>query len=320
MSKQKLAYAKTKIKNLQYIKDENELISIKEVSIDKKNHKKLNLRENGVEYVKINKKLLSLIKEMSKHSFVSRNINKDVEKIKLNLEKNVKNFLFDFLKSKSKSNIKKFSNNFTDIIVLDSTIRTSDIKKFIYDGKTNAPATSFHTDWWEGQSFSSMIISRFNWLKKLNKFGQKKYTSIENIDEWSCFWDSKYVELINVWIPFSQTTEACPLVFSDMNNTEYKDIIPYTYKVKYGPNNEKHYYEIATRLKYNKHQKLYSKEDMKIGEAIIFTSNKTPHTAYVTSKNKVPRKSIEFRCAVFNFDSEKGDAALNKLYKKDSKK
>ena len=183
------------------------------------------------------------------------------------------------------------------------------------DSKTNAAATWFHTDWWEGQSFSSMIVSRFSWLNKLNKYCTiNKYVNTESCEDWGCFWDSKYVELVNVWIPFSETTEACPLVFSDMNNTNYSDILPYTYKVHYGKNNEKYYYEVATRLKYNKNQKLYSKEDMKLGEAIVFTSNKTPHTAYYTSKNKIPRKSIEFRCILFNFDSEKADNKLNELY------
>ena len=65
-----------------------------------------------------------------------------------------------------------------------------------------------------------------------------KYTEISNLNEWSCYWDSKYVELINVWIPFSETTEASPLIFSDLNNTEYNDIIPYTYKINFGPNLE----------------------------------------------------------------------------------
>ena len=163
-----------------------------------------------------------------------------------------------------------------------------------------------------------MIKSRFKWLKKLNKFGPKKYAEISNLNECTCYWDSKYVELINVWIPFSETTEASPLIFSDLN-TEYNDIIPYTYKINFGPNKKDYYYEIATRLRYNKNQKLYTKKDMKIGEAIIFKSNKAPHTAVINDEIKIPRKSIEFRCLVFNFDREKSDNSLNKLYKSKNK-
>ena len=135
------------------------------------------------------------------------------------------------------------------------------------------------------------------------------------MNEWSCYWDSKYVELINVWIAYSEITEASQLIFSDLNNTEYNDIIPYTNKINFGLNKKAYYYEIATRLRYNKNQKLYTKKDMKIGEAIIFKSNKAPHTAILNDKIKIPRKSIEFRCLVFNFDREESDINLNKLYK-----
>ena len=58
---------------------------------------------------------------------------------------------------------------------------------------------------------------------------------------------------------------------------------------------------------------------MKIGEAIIFKSNKAPHTAILNDKIKIPRKSIEFRCLVFNFDREKSDNSLNKIYKSKNK-
>jgi hypothetical protein len=318
MEKYKLNYMNKDINKLDHIKDVNKLNNYKNVKINTKDYDKLNLRENGVEYVKISSKMKNILKKLSKYSFltVSSKINKSELKLQNELEKNVKIFLFNFLKSKSKNGIKNFSDNFTDILIVESTIRNSDIKNFdIVDSKVNSTASWFHTDWWEGQSFSSMMISRFNWLKKLNKFGPKKYTEISNLNEWSCYWDSKYVELINVWIPFSETTEASPLVFSEMNSTEYSDIIPYTYKLNFGSNKKDFYYEIATRLRYNKNQKLYTKKDMKIGEAIIFKSNKTPHTAYYDSKCKIPRKSIEFRCLVFNFDREESDINLNKLYK-----
>lgn len=307
MEKYKLNYINKDINKLEYIKDINILNNYKNVKINTKDYDKLNFRENGIEYVKINSKMTNIVKKLS---------NKNDIKLQNELEKNVEKFLINFLKSKSKDGIKNFPDNFTDILIVESAIRNSDVKKFnIVDSKINAAASWFHTDWWEGQSFTSMIISRFNWLKKLNKFGPKKYTEISNLNEWSCYWDSKYVELINVWIPFSETTEASPLIFSDLNNTEYNDIIPYTYKINFGPNKKDYYYEIATRLRYNKNQKLYTKKDMKIGEAIIFKSNKAPHTAILNDKIKIPRKSIEFRCLVFNFDREKSDNSLNKLYK-----
>ena len=322
MNKYELNYVKNNIKKLEHIEGDNEDVAnklslLKKVNINVIDYNKLNLRENGVEFIKINEELLHLIKKLSKYDFSKKEkVNNDVQKIQNELELKVNKFLFNFLKSKSTKGTKNFSDNFTDIIIVESAIRTSKIKKFdLTDSKTNATATWLHTDWWEGQDFTSMIVSRFNWLDKLKKFAPKKYTDIKNINDWPCFWNSKYVDLINIWIPFSETTETCPLAFCDLNNTNYNDIIPYTYKVKYGKNKEHYYYEIATRLRYNKDQKIYSKQNMKIGEAIVFKANKTPHTAYYTDKNNVQRKSIEFRCIVLNFDRYKADLELEELHK-----
>ena len=315
MIKQDLNYVKKKFKKLQYVPNPIDLELIKKSNIDIKNYNKLNLRENGVKYVKIkDDKVLNSIDKLSKECMAKKNSSKKINKLKHNLGEGVKKYLDNFLKSKSKSGIKNFSDNFTDIIILERAIRTTEVQDFSVakKNKVNTTASWFHTDWWEGQSFSSMIISRFAWLEELKKYGPAKYSKIENLEEWSCFWDSKYVELVNVWIPLSETTEAAPLVFSDMNNTDYSDILPYTYKVHMDDKN--FYYEIATRLRYNKNQKLYAKEDMKLGEAVIFTSNKTPHSSYRTNKTKIPRRSIEFRCVLLNFDSEQADKALNKLY------
>jgi len=57
------------------------------------------------------------------------------------------NYKINFLKSKSKDGIKNFPDNFTDILIIKSAIRNSDVKKFnIVDSKVNAAASWFHND------------------------------------------------------------------------------------------------------------------------------------------------------------------------------
>ena len=260
MKNYSLNYVKKKYKKLENIYSNNtdsnktdilnKLKSWKEFNINTKDYDKLNLRENGVEYVKVNTKILKNIKKLSKYSFLtnSSKLDKNVVKVKNELEDDVNKFLFNFLKSKSRSGIKNFPDNFTDIVIIETSIRNSTINKFnLVDSKVNAAprlpenlanlftnpffrmsvifliaytlsknhlialiatiilvllmqtsedqvlvdvnaaASWFHTDWWEGQSFSSMLISRFSWLKKLNKYAPKKYTNLSNIPEWSCF-------------------------------------------------------------------------------------------------------------------------------------
>ena len=138
MEKYKLNYINKNINKLEYIKDSNILNNYKNVKINTKDYDKLNFRENGIEYVKINSKMTNIVKKLS---------NKNDIKLQNELEKNVEKFLINFLKSKSKDGIKNFPDNFTDILIVESAIRNSDVKKFnIVDSKVNAAASWFHND------------------------------------------------------------------------------------------------------------------------------------------------------------------------------
>ena len=123
MEKYKLNYISKDINKLEYIKDINILNNYKNVKINTKDYDKLNFRENGVEYIKINSKMTNIVKKLSK-------LDKNDIKLKNELEKNLEKFLIKFLKSRSKDGIKNFSDNFTNILIVESASRNSNVKKF----------------------------------------------------------------------------------------------------------------------------------------------------------------------------------------------
>ena len=205
----------------------------------------------------------------------------------------------------------KSKHAYTDIILLESVYRSSEIPTNTHSmsgsTKVNPPSIIAHTNKYESEAFTTWVHARYDWLLKLyNKkiVKDEKMIDWEHFDKWAEFYDSKYIQIYNVWLPISELTLAFPLIFCSKDSVDNKDIIPILHKIPVGDTN--YIYDTLPGLKYNKNEKWYYYPKFKRGECVIFDPIRTPHTATKLSDSSKypPRQSIEFRFGVFNFFEE----------------
>lgn len=272
------------------------------------------LLKNGFECVKFTDKMTEKVKIISK--LVDQKGN-DVynDKIYKEFVEDVTKMLKIFLKSD------KYNKYHTDVININSRFRNSDSKHTYFEKDVVEEGVNYvHTDWYPHQSLTTIMLTQGELLDKLKKMGiNKKFTSFETTTEWNKFYDPIFCDIINVWIPLSDTVKASPLSFIDINSMNINDHIPLFGVLN---NNNKKYYEIASRTKYNANQKFYYKPDITVGEAYIFCSSNVAHSALENSnKDKYPeRKSIEIRFLIINNTGlHKYYDVLNNIFDKDEK-
>ncbi len=304
-----LFFINPNIKKFSKITEKDKLIN-KKVKINISSLENFNLPINGFEYVKFDSKITNIISRLSKNNF-STNVKKhnpDVQSDIDKLHKYIKQYLYKFLNEKTNSNINRMNDHFTNIVILESVFRNSKIdqKKFtVTKSKVNPSAGWIHTDWWESQTFTSILTSRLDWINILKDQvpNSKEFCDLNNYDNFKKLWDSRFIDIYNIWIPLSEDILDSPLTILDKQTLNYSDMVPLISECIINKN--KYFNEIVTKLKYNKEQKWHSKIDMTLGEGVIFNSIKNPHSAFkVDNKSHPARQSIEIRCAVFNFDIE----------------
>eukprot|EP01084_Bolivina_argentea_P104367 186881_1 len=99
-------------------------------------------------------------------------------------------------------------------------------------------------------------------------------------------------QAINVWIPLVKELKSDPLVLMDISTLDESDKIVYKAVLNFGTKLK------SLGVKQNLKQKWYWKSGMKIGDMIIFSSQKTPHSSAKIPNvpDHVVRASVELRC------------------------
>lgn len=116
--------------------------------------------------------------------------------------------------------------------------------------------------------------------KKLGPLTQEEY---ENLG---------IVKIMNVWIPLDERVEACPLAVMDTQTIDQSDVRQYEAERAGGGKFP------ALGVLPRAGQCWYSKKDLRLGDAYIFDSCRTPHTAVkLPDQGDKTRKSVE--CRVF---------------------
>lgn len=272
------------------------------------------LLKNGFECVKFTDKMTEKVKIISK--LVDQKGN-DVynDKIYKEFVEDVTKMLKIFLKSD------KYNKYHTDVINISSKFRKSDSKKICYDKYViESCIPHVHTDWYPNQSLTTIMLTQGELLDKLKKMGiNKKFTSFETALEWNKFYDPIFCDIINIWIPLSDTVKNSPFGLIDIQTLDMNDHTPVMGTLM---NGNKKYFDVTSRTKYNKNHKFYFKSDITIGEAYIFNSLNVAHSALENSnKDKYPeRKSVEIRFLIINNTGlHKYYDVLNNIFDKDEK-
>lgn len=152
-------------------------------------------------------------------------------------------------------------------------------------GKADMQLEIAHIDFFPGQDLSNLFsITGFN-EQLSRKIGP------EALDK--AYWKkNQMVKMVNVWMPLS-TVHAYPLAVCDTSTLDFsRDIIPNFSEV----NGIAKAFQSGA-LRYDRGHQFYYKSAMKRGEAFIFESFGTPHTAIRLPNQQGHRESFDIRCA-----------------------
>ena len=315
-----IRFIKKNIKKYETVKNFEIFVKKKINLIPIKNINKYNLTVNGFQYMRPPKDVKDILKVIGKKINKCECDQKQIEEVMkrgfiyteeynlLNIRLN--KFLENFCKQKNNIGVKNVNKNFTHVINLESVYRNSYFeteeykKKMNYQSKSiKPPVKVLHTDKYKNETLTDWLQERRWWIDrfKANNILPYKYLKdYKYYNNWSNFYEGKYVTVLNIWISLSDTTLNSPLFFCDKYSYEEDDLIPFKYKGVFS--DDKNLYASESSLRYNKNQKFYYYPKMKKYDMIIFESIETPHSSgkLKNSHKYKPRESLEFRYIVLN--------------------
>lgn len=175
---------------------------------------------------------------------------------------------------------KKQNFLFRDVICIDSVLRNTIAGRF--------GAVHFaHVDFPSGDT-AATLAGHKNWKDRIvDRLGPMSFDAYTNL---------KIARIVNVWMPLDPKLEAYPLAVMDTQTLG----IPRQHLRIYQDeriNGGDKYHSVGVMP--HRDQRWYIKKDMRLGEAIIFDSCLTPHSAVrFPDQGEKSRKSIECR-AIF---------------------
>ena len=244
--------------------------------------KHFNLFKNGFQLLDLNKSasLKNIIQRFKTIDGTSE-FKDEREDMRKQLKKYIMEHIGDFKKMGYTKGI-----DYDDIVIVDSVFRNTDKKlqsQFKSVGLAHTDFDPFMTDY----AFIYPFLDK--WGKKLeNTLGEDVYDK--------SYWKigKKIAKVCNIWVSLTDPyIQNDPLILCDLDSFNEKQIIPYIASRR-ATNNKREDTFIAQSIKFSNNNKWYTKKKMKMGEAYIFESFKTPHGA-VHIDNDFSRKSMEFR-------------------------
>lgn len=234
-----------------------------------------NLYKNGVQKIDLNNlksfsKCIKLFKK-DKDKIFRKCIRDKVELFINTIVKDFKLLGFDY------------GFDYDRIIVVDSVYRDT-----TPGGNNPFKSVSLaHTDFDPIMHDYNLVYPFFDrWGDKI----EKKISDYKNY-----FKEGKHiVKVCNLWISLTEDViKNDKLCFCDIQSLKESQITPYIAERRVTKNDRNQEF-IAQALKFNPNNKWYTNKDIKMGQAYIFDSFKTPH-ASVNFNNDFSRKSIECR-------------------------
>ena len=212
---------------------------------------------------------------------VNSNVKSYRECIRKQLNEYIKIYIKDF-----KSLGFQLGIDYDDIVIVDSVYRNTSknvVSNFKSVGAAHTDFDPFMTDY----AFVYPFLDR--WGSKLeNTLGDKVYDNL--------YWKigKPIIKVCNIWIslsdPYIKNDHLC---FCDLNTFDSSQIVPYIASRRETEEKRENNF-IAQGIKFSSKNKWYTKQNMKMGEAYIFESFKTPHGS-VHVDNNFSRRSIECR-------------------------
>lgn len=146
--------------------------------------------------------------------------------------------------------------------------------------------SAFHID------FSDQIVLSFMFESLgVDKDFRKKIG--QQVTEWDYWKPGRLVTALNFWLPLFEVNSS-PLAVMDKNSTG-----PIFKAFAQAPELENRLFALAAP-KYSKDQRIYYYSKMARGEALVFDTFKTPHSAFNLPGESGSRQSVDIRCFFIN--------------------
>lgn len=171
---------------------------------------------------------------------------------------------------------------FRHVVWIDTVYRNTAGGKF---GAVHFVHADFPAINYSSEDYTSTLKGHSDWKERvIMKLGAMSTEMYEKLN---------VCKIVNIWMPLDKKIEAEPLAMMDIHSLgDPKESLRVYQDVR--ANGGTKYYSVSVLPKAG--QRWYVKNDMKRGEAIIFDSCQTPHTAVsLPDQGKKTRRSVECR-------------------------
>ena len=171
-------------------------------------------------------------------------------------------------------------DSFTDVVCGAGIYRNTKLSVL-----SNRPFEFIHADYYDMNQDLKELFEASGFEQDLKrKFGDSTYKAD--------FWQKhKLATMLNFWMPLA-TVQAYPLALLDIQTLSPADRVAY----KAQPIGAAKAF-LGVGVKFNKNHKFYYRPNLERGEALVFETPKTPHTAFKLPDQKGDRQSFDIRCA-----------------------